>query len=146
MNIYDLSPMWLQLVESLLFCFHFKYFWSKQLKYFRSDAINILKEPWQFSIWFWHHIFEYKLLSLFPSQILVCAIAFSAQNSLFKIDNWRAFEKRKKKCVEIYRHKSTHVSRSSKSIDQLFMTNLKIYLQQSHIVFKISPTEIYLHT
>ena len=94
----------------------------------------------------WSYIFEYKLLSLFPSQILVCAIAFSAQNSLFKIDNCRAFEKRKKKCEEIYRHKSTHVSRSSKSIDQLFMTNLKIYLQQSHIVFKISPTKIYVHT
>ena len=33
-------------------------------------------------------------------------------------------------CEEIYRHKSTHVSRSSKTIDQSFMTSLKIYLQQ----------------
>ena len=32
---------------------------------------------------------------------------------------------------EIYRHKSTHVSKSSKTIDQSFMTSLKIYLQQS---------------
>ena len=35
---------------------------------------------------------------------------------------------------------------SIKTIDQLFMTNLKIYLQQSHIDFKISPTKIYEHT
>ena len=33
-----------------------------------------------------------------------------------------------------------------KTIDQLFMTNLKIYLQQLHIDFKISPTKIYVHT
>ena len=33
-----------------------------------------------------------------------------------------------------------------KTIDQSFMTNLKIYLQQSHIDFKISPTKIYVHT
>ena len=32
------------------------------------------------------------------------------------------------------------------TIDQSFMTNLKIYLQQSPIVFKISPTKIYVHT
>ena len=43
--------------------------------------------------------------------------------------------KKKKKCEEIYKHKSTHVSRSSKIIDQSFMTSLKIYLQQSNIDF-----------
>ena len=32
------------------------------------------------------------------------------------------------------------------TIDQSFMTSLKIYLQQSPIVFKISPTKIYVHT
>ena len=34
-------------------------------------------------------------------------------------------------CEEIYRQKSTHVSRPSKTIDQSFMTSLKIYFQQS---------------
>ena len=58
-------------------------------------------------------------------------MAFLAQNSLFEIDICRALEKEKKKCEEIYRHKSTHVSRLSKSIDQSFMISLKIYLQQS---------------
>ena len=57
-------------------------------------------------------------------------MAFSTQNSLFKIDICRALEK-EKKYEEIYRHKSMHVSRSSKSIDQSFMTSLNIYLQQS---------------
>ena len=34
---------------------------------------------------------------------------------------------------EIYRHKSTHVSRSNKIIYQSFMTSLKFYLQQSNL-------------
>ena len=38
-------------------------------------------------------------------------------------------------CEEIYKHKSIHVSRSSKTIDQSFMTSLKIYLQQSKCRF-----------
>ena len=33
-----------------------------------------------------------------------------------------------------------------KTIDQLFMTSLNIYLQQSHIDIKISSTNIYVHT
>ena len=32
------------------------------------------------------------------------------------------------------------------TIDQSFMTNLKIDLQQLHIVFKIFPTKIHVHT
>ena len=46
-----------------------------------------------------------------------------------------ANQSRRKKCEKIYRHKSTHVSRLSKSIDQLFMTSLKIYLRQSNVDF-----------
>ena len=61
-------------------------------------------------------------------------MAFLAQNSLFEIDICRALGK-EKKCEEIYRHKSTHVSRSSKSVDQSFMTSLKIDLQQSKCRF-----------
>ena len=33
-----------------------------------------------------------------------------------------------------------------KTIDQSFMTSLKIHLHQSHINFKISSTKIYMHT
>ena len=36
--------------------------------------------------------------------------------------------------------------KTNKTIDQSFITSLKIYLQQSHIDFKISPTKINVHT
>ena len=66
-----------------------------------------------------NHALYFWLLSLFPSQILVCATSFCNSISLFI---WRfTFEelflaKTKIKSGEIYRHKSMHVSRSTKTI------------------------------
>ena len=58
-------------------------------------------------------------------------MTFSAQYLFFKLTFVELFEKERKKCEEIYKHKSTHVLRLNKTIDQSFMTSLKIYLQQS---------------
>ena len=55
-------------------------------------------------------------------------MAFLAHNLFLRL---KIVELLKKMCEEIYKHKSTNVSRSSKAIDQSFMTSLKIYLQQS---------------
>ena len=87
---------------------------------------------WQISLWFWHHTFQYIFSPPFPSQTSFQMETFSALFFLLKIDICRALWKRKRKCEDIYRHKSTHASRSNKTIDQSFMTSLKIYLQQSH--------------
>ena len=57
-------------------------------------------------------------------------MTFSVQN-IFSRLTFVELLKKKKKCEEIYRHKSTHLSRSNKTVDQSFMTNLKIYLQHS---------------
>ena len=56
----------------------FDYFESKHLilrSMFEICDISI----WWISLWlFGHHTFSYKSLSLFPSRILVCAMAFAA--------------------------------------------------------------------
>ena len=57
--------------------------------------------------------FKYMSLSLFPSQILVCVMAFSGHYLFLKFDIGWAF-KAKKISGKRYRHKSTHVSRSTK--------------------------------
>ena len=104
------------------------------------------------SLWlFKHHTFQLKMsVSLFPSQILVCMTAFAAHNLLFHFEIyiwWALTQKHKNKGGKIYRHKSMQVSRPSRPLtNQSFMTSLNIYLRQSHIVFKISPTKIYVHT
>ena len=77
------------------------------------------------------HLFLVKLV--FEARIFQLFILFGEWH--LKSSFWK-----KKTCEEIYRHKSMDVSRSSKTIDQSFMTNLKIYLQQSNIDFYISHT------
>ena len=64
--------------------------------------------------------FFFWLLSLFPSQILVCATGFWSSISLFI---WRftfgelfLAKTKKIKSGKIYRHKSMHISRSTKII------------------------------
>ena len=82
---------------------------------FEIDAWNFL----YFNLWvslclFGHHIFQYKSLSLFPSQILVCATAFAAHYLFSRFDICWAVKQKHKKCGKIYRHKSMHVSKPSK--------------------------------
>ena len=45
----------------------------------------------------------------------------------------------------VFEFLNTLKNKTSKTIDQSFMTRLKIYLQQSHINFRISPIRIYVH-
>ena len=87
---------------------------------------------WQLSLWLWHHTFQYIFAPPFPSQTSFRSKDFSALYPFWRMTFEELFLK-KKTCEEIYRHKSMDVSRSSKTIDQSFMTNLKIYLQQSNI-------------
>ena len=63
---------------------------------------------------FGNHSFQYKSLSLFPSQILVCAIVFAAHFLFSRFDICWAIKQKNKKCGKIYRHKSMHVSKPSR--------------------------------
>ena len=81
--------------------------------------------------------FNTFLLHLFLIKLVFEAMAFLA-HFLFRDWHLKSSLKNKNKiknCEEIYRHKFTHISRSNKTIDQSFMTSLKIYLQQSNIDF-----------
>ena len=83
---------------------------------FEIDAWNF----WYFILWvslwlFGYHIFQYKSLSFFSSQILICATAFAAYYLFLRFDIcWAIRPKKKKKCGKIYRHKSMHVSKPSR--------------------------------
>ena len=84
-------------------------------------------------------------LSLFPSQILVYAITFSAHYLFSRFDiGWAFKQKKKKKSGKRYRHKSTHVSRSTK-----LLTNHSWQVWRSiynyHINVKMFPTNIQVH-
>ena len=102
-------------------------------------------ESWPLAFWA-PYISIQKLLSLFPSQILVCATGFCISISLFHFEIyiwWALLQKHKNKSGKIYRHKFMQVSRPTR-----LLTNHSwqaCYLQQSHINFKISPTKIYVH-
>ena len=130
MNIYDPSLMCLQLIGSFSFGFHLSYFWYEK----RCHEIFFFMKLWQLSLWLWHHTFQYIFAPPFPSQTSFRSKDFSALYPFWRMTFEELFLK-KKTCEEIYRHKSMDVSRSSKTIDQSFMTNLKIYLQQSNIDF-----------
>ena len=82
-------------------------FWRSMLEIF---DISI----WWTTLWLLGIIhFQYKSLSLFPSQILVCVMTFAAQYlfSFWDLQLVSSLSKNNKKCGKIYRHKSTHVSK-----------------------------------
>ena len=87
--------------------------------------------------------FKYMLLFLFPSQILVCVMTFSAHYLFSRFDIGWAF-KQKKLSVKRYRHKSTLVSRLTK-----LLTNHSRQVWRSiynnYIEVKISPIMIWVH-
>ena len=72
---------------------------------------------WWTSLWLLGIIqFQYMSLSLFPSQILVCATVFAA-HYLFSFRDLHLLSiisKNNKKCGKIYRHKSMQVSKPSR--------------------------------
>ena len=72
---------------------------------------------WWTSLWlFGYHTFSYKSLSLFPSRILVCAMAFVAHYlfSFWDLHLLSSLRKNNKKCEKIYRHKYMQVSKPSR--------------------------------
>ena len=83
-------------------------------------------------------------LSLFPSQILVCATIFSAHYLFLRFDIGWAFKQKKKKSGKRYRHKSTHVSRSTKLLtNHSWQVWRSIY--NNHMDVKMIPTKIQLY-
>ena len=91
-----------------------------------------------------NHKLYFWSLFLFPSRILVCATGFCSSISLYI---WRFtfgelfLAKTKIKSGKIYRHKSIHVSRSTKPFtNHSWEVWRSIY--NSHIDFKISSTAI----
>ena len=126
------SPMCLHMIESFSFGFHVSYFWLNTTHIFEKRCYELFMYLWQISIWLWHHTFQYIFAPPFPSLTSFWCKAFSTLFSFLEIDIWRALLKKKKKCEKIFKHKSTHVC---KTIDQSFMTSLKIYLQQSKVDF-----------
>ena len=72
---------------------------------------------WWTSLWLLDTIhFQYKSLSLFPSQILVCATVFAAHYlfSFWNLHLLSSISKNNKKCGKIYRHNSMQVSKPSR--------------------------------
>ena len=82
MNIYDLPQKWLHIFEA----FSFDFFTIHNIWSFLNNTSHFEIGVWNFwyfnfehkPLLFEHHTFQYKSLSLFPSQILVCATAFAA--------------------------------------------------------------------
>ena len=82
---------------------------------FEIDAWNF----WYFILWvsFWlfgHHTFQNKSLSLFLSQILICAMVFVVHYLFSRFDICWAIKQKHKKYEKIYRYKSMHVSKPSR--------------------------------
>ena len=83
-----------------------------------TSLLRSILEIFDISIW-WTNLwllgiihFQYKSLSLFPNQILVCATVFAVHYLFLRFDiGWALKQKKKKKSGKRYRHKSTHVSK-----------------------------------
>ena len=104
--------------------FHLASLQFKTFNHFESIhlILRLMPEIFDISIW-WTSLsllgikhFQYKSLSLFPSQILVCTTAFAA-HYLFLFGDLHlvsSLSKNNKKCGKIYRHKSMQVSKPSR--------------------------------
>ena len=122
------------------------FFWSfSSLHLFLRSMLEIFDiSIWWVSLWLFGTIhFKYMSLSLFPSQILVCAMAFSAHYPFLRFNIGWAF-KHTKMSRKRYGHKSTHVSRSTKLlINHSWQVWRSIY--NNHIDVKMFPTKIKVH-
>ena len=83
--------IWLLTIRNIWsFFIFYTSFWGWRLKFF---DISI----WWVSLWlFGHHTFQYMLLSLFLSQILVCATVFAAHYLFLRFDNSWALKQKQK--------------------------------------------------
>ena len=113
-HIWPPTRKWLHIFEAfhlaslqfITFDHQYISFWDWCSKFF---DISI----WWTSLWLLGIIhFQYKSLSLFPNQILVCATVFATQYLFSSGDlHLTIFSKNNKKCGKIYRHKSMHISK-----------------------------------
>ena len=120
MNIYDLPQKWLQIFEAFhlasLQIITYDHFWTihlilrSMLEIFDISLLRI-------SLWlFGHHTIQYKSLSLFPSQILVCVTAFAAR---YLFSFWDL-------------HFLSSLSKNTKSVKRYIGTNLCMYQNQQN--------------
>ena len=117
-HIWPPTRKWLHIFEAFhlasLQFITFDHFWSLHLFLrWMPEIFDIL--IWWTSLWLLGTIhFQYKSLSLFPSQILVCVTAFAAHYLFSRFDICWDIKQKHKKCGKIYMHKSMHVSKPSK--------------------------------
>ena len=116
-HIWPLTRKWLHIFET----FHLAFLQFITFDYFELIhlILRLMPEIFYISIW-WTSLslldiihFQYKSLSLFPSQILVCVTAFATQylSSFGDLHLVSSLSKNNNKCGKIYKHKSTHVSK-----------------------------------
>ena len=104
--------------------------------------------PWWDSLWLFEKSYTLFLVAFpFPSRILVCVTGFCSSISLYILRftfGELILAKKKKKSGKIYRHKSMHVSRSTKPLtNHSWQVWRSIY--NNHIDIKISSTMIWMH-
>ena len=116
-HIWPSKRKWLHIFET----FHLASLQFIAFDHFESIhlILRLMPKIFDISIW-WTNLwllgiihFQYKSLSFFPNQILVCVTTFAAQY-LFSFGDLHlvsSLSKNNKKCGKIYRHKSTHVSK-----------------------------------
>ena len=124
-HIWPPTRKWLQILEAFHLAFAqiitFDLF-EQYISFLRSVLEIFDISTLRVSLWlFEHHTFQFKIsLSLFPSQILVCAMAFAAHNLFFilRFTFGELFKQNhKNKGGKIYRHKSMQVSRPSRLLN-----------------------------
>ena len=94
---------------------------------------------------FWHHTFQYKSLSLFPSQILVCAMTFAAHYLFLRFDICWAIKQKHKR---VGRYIDTSLCMYQNHQDHWLIIHDKLedwFTTVTHRV-KIFPTKIDMHT
>ena len=84
------------------------------------------------------------MFSHFPSQILVCATAFTAYYLSSRYDICWDIKQKHKKCKKIYRHKSMHVSKPSRLLTN-HSWQVWRFIYNNHTDVKIFPTKIQVH-
>ena len=131
-HIWPPTRKWLHIFET----FHLAYLQIITFDYFWTIYLILILVPKIFdisilriSLWlFGHHTFQYKSLSFFPSQILVCATSFVAHLLFSRFDIYWAIRQKHKKCGKIYRHKFMHVSKPSRLLtNQSWQVSRSIY-------------------
>ena len=116
-HIWPSTRKWLHIFKA----FHLASFQFITFEHFESIhlILRLMHEIFDISIW-WTSLwflgiihFQYKSLSLFPSQILVCVTAFATQyiSSFEDLHLVSSLSKNNNKCGKIYKNKSTHVSK-----------------------------------